>query len=187
MAVVFSSAFSVHPRATKNETKINSTVPTAETVWNSQSRGRHRPEAGTAGLCFAAKQRGPARPDTRGAPASSLSPFTSRPHWQRRRIAVGEPLGRPSAAARGTPDAGGDGLLMPTLCTEAARLDLRLQAREGGTRRTTGMRRCSGETAAPGAVCGRNSGRGWTVNEIPSTPGFSMTVGLDTCGQDLRR
>ena len=134
----------------KNETKINSTVPTAETVWNSQSRGRHRPEAGTAGLCFAAKQRGPARPDTRGAPASSLSPFTSRPHWQRRRIAVGEPLGRPSAAARGTPDAGGDGLLVATPCTEAARLDLLLQEREGGTRRTTGIWRCSGETAAPG-------------------------------------
>ena len=171
MAVVFSSAFSVHPQATKNETKINSTVPTAETVWNSQSRGRHRPEAGTAGLCCAAKQRDPARPDTRGAPASSLSPFTSRPHWQRRRIAVGEPLGRPSAAARGTPDAGGDGLLVATPCTEAARLDLLLQEREGGhapnDRDMAVLRRDRGD----GAVRGRNSGRGWTVNEIPSTLG----------------
>jgi hypothetical protein len=38
---------------------------------------------------------------------------------------------------------------------------------------------------AYGRVGRRNNVRGWTVNEISSTPGSLAGVGLDSCGQDL--
>jgi hypothetical protein len=58
------------------------------------------------------------------APVPPPSPLSSRPHRQRKRITIGEQLGDPGAAER-MPNAGGDGLLVPTPCAEVARLDLR--------------------------------------------------------------